>query len=119
MEKPLNDCMKIARSICILTALFVARPAAALDPAMRISQYRHTAWRMQDGLFAGVPHVVAQTADGYIWVGTDVGLMRFDGIRFVPWEPPDKRKTMPPVYSLLGRRNGEFWIGTALGVMRV
>ena len=83
---------------------------------MRISQYAHTAWHMQDGVFGGAPHAITQTADGYIWIGTDAGLVRFDGVRFVPWEPPDKRPAVSAVYSLLGGRDGTLWIGTALGL---
>jgi signal transduction histidine kinase/ligand-binding sensor domain-containing protein len=99
-----------------LALLFWARPAVALDPAMRISQYAHAAWRMQDGAFGGAPHAITQTADGYIWIGTDTGLVRFDGIRFVPWEPPDKRLAISAVYSLLGGRDGNLWIGSAAGL---
>ena len=54
--------------------------------AKRISQYAHAAWRIQDGFFRGNPSALAQTKDGYLWVGTDAGLLRFDGVRFVPWQ---------------------------------
>src|SRR5579862_8233691 len=104
------------RAYCIasiLAALLIgAGPAFALDPAMRISQYAHTAWRMQDGVFGGAPHAIAQTADGYIWIGGDAGLVRFDGVRFVPWEPPDNRSAISAVYSLLGGHDGTLRIGT-------
>src|ERR1700721_3681914 len=106
-------------TFCVASAfalLFGAGPAAALDPAMRISQYAHAAWRMQDGVFGGVPHAITQTADGYIWIGTDAGLVRFDGVRFAPWEPPDKRSGISAVYSLLGGRDGTLWIGSASGL---
>lgn len=99
-----------------LALLFCAGPAVALDPAMRISQYAHTAWHMQDGVFGGAPHAITQTADGYIWIGTETGLVRFDGVRFVPWEPPDKRSAISAVYSLLGGRDGTLWIGSAAGL---
>ena len=55
----------------------------ALDADRRISQYAHTAWRTQDGAFSGTPNAIMQTADGYIWIGTQAGLVRFDGVRFV------------------------------------
>jgi hypothetical protein len=54
-------------------ALFCTVPAWAVDPGRRISQYAHTAWRTQDGFFTGVPWTVAQTKDGYLWVGTTSG----------------------------------------------
>ena len=93
------------------------RPAmAALDPAVRISQYAHTAWRVRDGSLGGQPNAVGQTKDGYLWIGTDAGLVRFDGVRFVPWAPP--RETPLPsstVLSVLGARDGSLWIGTSAG----
>jgi ligand-binding sensor domain-containing protein len=48
------------------------------------------AWRIQDGFFGGAANAIAQTADGYLWIGTQTGLLRFDGIRFVPWTPTDR-----------------------------
>src|SRR5262249_8532560 len=73
-----------------LTLALATQPAAALDTNVRITQYRHTAWRVEEGAFESAPNVIAQTADGYIWIGTDSGLVRFDGVRFQPWTPPQK-----------------------------
>ncbi len=61
--------------------------ARALDPAKHISQYGHTAWRMQDGAFNSAPETIAQTPDGYIWIGTSDGILQFDGLHFVRWTP--------------------------------
>src|SRR3984957_7233236 len=67
---------------------FVAPPRAlALDPERRISQYGHTVWRIQDGALSPPPNI-AHTARGFLWVGTSQGFMRFDGVRFMPWHPP-------------------------------
>ena len=52
-----------------------AAPARAVDPARRITQYAHTAWRMQDGAFESPPNAIVQTPDGYSWIGTESGLM--------------------------------------------
>src|ERR1700761_1040980 len=69
--------------------IVLMRPFAnAVDPDRRISQYAHTAWRLRDGLFPGVPTAITQTKDGYVWIGTLNGLVRFDGVRFVRWVPP-------------------------------
>jgi ligand-binding sensor domain-containing protein len=67
---------------------FTTHPVGALDTNRQLSQYGHTAWRVEDGVFAGMPNVIAQTTDGYLWIGTQVGLTRFDGVRFVSWRPP-------------------------------
>src|ERR1700692_3153882 len=57
-----------------------APPLSALNPAYRISQYLHTAWKSDSGLQA--VRRLAQTPDGYLWLATRGGLVRFDGVRF-------------------------------------
>jgi len=56
-------------------------------------------WRIQDGYLPGPPEDIAQTTDGYLWIGTDAGLVRFDGIRFVPWAPRNGEQL--PDYQIL------------------
>jgi len=91
----------------------------ALDPGHRISQYGHTAWRIQDGYFGGLLSAVTQTTDGYLWIGTESGLLRFDGVRFVPWSPPmGQQLPSSRIRSLLGARDGSLWIGTHSGLSR-
>src|SRR5690349_19054375 len=62
--------------------------AFALDPSLDVSQYAHTAWKIRDGFTKGMITSIAQTPDGYLWLGTELGLYRFDGVRAVPWQPP-------------------------------
>lgn len=83
----------------------------AVDPNSHITQYAHTAWRVQDGDISGAPNAITQTGDGYLWIATMAGLVRFDGVRFVPWGPQDA-KHIYPVYSLLTTRDGSLWMGT-------
>ena len=96
----------------LLFLLLAARSIWAVDPRNRISQYAHTAWTIQDGVFSGTPFAVTQTPDGYMWIGTQAGLVRFDGVRFVPWTSPDgKHLPSSNITSLLGARDGSLWIG--------
>lgn len=105
--------------LVLFCGVLACTSASAVDPGRRISQYAHTAWRVRDGAFAGAPTSIAQTADGYIWIGTFSGLLRFDGVRFVPWTPPaGKHLPNPSVMSLLGAKDGSLWIGTASGLAR-
>jgi signal transduction histidine kinase/ligand-binding sensor domain-containing protein len=106
--------------VTILTVSLAASPALqALDPSRQVSQYRHTAWRLADGDFNGAPAVLAQTLDGYLWIGTDTGLIRFDGVRFVPWTPPAGQHLLDPrIFSLLGAHDGSLWIGTGFSIAR-
>jgi signal transduction histidine kinase/ligand-binding sensor domain-containing protein len=97
----------------------VALPRAlALDPDRRISQYGHTVWRIQDGAISP-PTNIAQTTDGFIWITTAQGLLRFDGVRFIPWQPP-QGQNLPGTHftAVLGSRDGSLWIGTTRGLAR-
>jgi signal transduction histidine kinase/ligand-binding sensor domain-containing protein len=90
-----------------------------LDPSLDISQYAHTSWKVRDGFTKGFIESIAQTPDGYLWLGTEFGLVRFDGVRAVPWQPPGN-KHLPPgtIYALLVARNGTLWIGATKGLAR-
>ena len=104
-------------SLCLIFSFLAFSSARAVEPRRHISQYAHTAWRIQDGFFSGVPNAITQTKDGYLWIGTEAGLVRFDGVRFVPWiEPEGKHLPQPAVYSLLGAADGSLWIGTGGGL---
>jgi signal transduction histidine kinase/ligand-binding sensor domain-containing protein len=91
--------------------------AFAQNPSLDVSQYAHTAWRVSEGFAKGVIRSLAQTPDGYLWVGTDFGLLRFDGVRAVPWQPPPGEQ-LPgaDVRRLLVARDGRLWIGTSRGL---
>ena len=106
--------------LCLLSFLFAVSSVWAVDPNRHISQYRHTAWRVQDGIFSGTPNVITQTQDGYLWIGTTSGLLHFDGVRFVPATTaegqalPDLR-----INSLFSPRDGSLWIGTTTGLSQL
>ena len=104
----------------LLCMMFCDQSAVALNPQNLISQYGHTAWRMQDGVFSSKPNSIAQTADGYIWLGTAEGLVRFDGVRFSPWEPPQDQKLPDSrIWALLAPKDGSLWIGTRTGLLHL
>jgi signal transduction histidine kinase/ligand-binding sensor domain-containing protein len=93
---------------------------SALQPGRQVSQFGHAAWRMQDGFFSGVPSAIAQTNDGYLWIGGGSGLTRFDGVRFVAWTtPPAARLPSLNVISLRGTSDGSLWIGLMPGLARL
>jgi signal transduction histidine kinase/ligand-binding sensor domain-containing protein len=108
----------VARCTVLTCALLMWCPRAlALNPALDISQYAHTAWKIRDGFTKGTISSIAQTSDGYLWLGTEFGLLRFDGVRNVPWQPPPTEPLPSTVImSLLAARDGALWIGTDKGL---
>jgi len=62
-----------------LAALCFAASGSAVDPTRAVFQYVHDSWGTEKGLPGGSITAIAQTSDGYLWIGTDKGLVRFDG----------------------------------------
>jgi ligand-binding sensor domain-containing protein/signal transduction histidine kinase len=93
-------------------------PSLALDPDWQIYQYGHRAWKSGDTFPGGTINAIAQDADGYLWLGTNTGLFRFDGDRFVQWNPPSATRSPGSIFSLLADKDGSLWMGTADGLKR-
>src|SRR5580704_19316862 len=96
-----------AKACATLILLACCPSASALNPSLDINQYAHTAWTVRDGFYKGAVWAIAQTPDGYIWLGTEFGLLRFDGVRAVPWQPPGNQ-SLPgkDIGTLLVTRDG-------------
>ena len=109
---------RLTRAAFVLAMLLACCPGVlALDPSLDVSQYAHTAWKVREGFTKGTIVSIAQTPDGYLWLGTEFGLLRFDGVRSVPWQPPPGQH-LPSTYirRLLVARDGTLWIGTWKGL---
>ena len=92
--------------------------AAASDPraAALVRQYSHRIWRVQDGLPQNRIQAISQTPDGYLWIGTSEGLVRFDGARFFLFDRANTPAfTDDSILSLYPSREGGIWIGTESG----
>ena len=111
-----NPARKFPFLLVCLLALSTA-PGFALDPDFDMSQYAHTSWRIRDGFAKSRIESIAQTPDGYLWVGTALGLWRFDGARNVQWQPP-AGAALPDsrIRTLLAARDSTLWIGTWRGL---
>src|SRR5262245_20525700 len=70
--------------LLVLLAVAAAVPASAVDLRDVLADYTLTSWSRKDGL-AGPVWAFAQDADGFLWLGNDDGLVRFDGVSFVAW----------------------------------
>jgi ligand-binding sensor domain-containing protein/signal transduction histidine kinase len=107
-------------SIVFSLLLMGSETALGLDSPRELSRFGHEVWLTENGLPQNTVHAIAQTRDGYIWIGTEEGLARFDGVRFTVF---DKQNT-PELKSnyirtLLADRQGALWIGTAQGLVRM
>src|SRR5437899_13507 len=92
--------------------------AFALDPAKAVSQYSLAAWQTEDGLPNNLVQAIAQTPDGYLWLATQEGLARFDGVRFAVF---DRRSTAAmsanDVETIYVSRDGSLWVGVYGGML--
>lgn len=106
--------VKQAISTCLL-GIFICGFAYASVRERTITQFVHTAWSEKDGAPGNI-RALAQTPDGFLWIGADNGLYRFDGINFEHYEPPSG-PALPSaaVYALLAPPNGDLWVGFSRG----
>jgi signal transduction histidine kinase/ligand-binding sensor domain-containing protein len=104
-------------AIVAALALAGSGSALALDPTLDVSQYIHTSWRIRDGFATGRITALAQTPDGYLWLGTTGGVYRFDGVRAVRLSAPEGN-TLPHQWALAlaASSDGRLWIGTLRGL---
>ncbi|MBE3072707.1 MAG: hypothetical protein IMZ67_06995, partial [Acidobacteria bacterium] len=117
------DCRRPAAA-CLLGAIaagaaLTGQPALADERVRAITQYNQRSWQAEAGLPQLSVQAIAQTRDGYLWIGTQEGVVRFDGARFVVF---DKSNTAAmrrnSVYALAAVRDGSLWLGTNAGLLR-
>ena len=108
-ERP-RDALAATLAACLTWASSIPDTAHALDPNMRLTQYMHTSWRIQDGSVPAGMFSIAQTSDGFLWLtSVSQGMYRFDGIRFVPWTLRVDGRTIDHIVSVHGDQAGGLW----------
>jgi len=80
----------IAACVWTLMCLSGAEKALAIDPNLKLTQYVHRIWQTREGLSQTSIHALTQTQDGYLWIGTQYGVLKFDGVRFTPVQELEK-----------------------------
>ena len=101
---------------CIFLFVAVCRPAwGSLDPDKPIRQYIHQNWQTAQGLPQNSVLALAQTQDGFLWLGTEEGLVRYDGIRFTIFDKHALGVQTNQVQALYVDHNQNLWIGTSVG----
>ncbi len=107
------------RSVLTAATILLAGAAVglALEPTTPLASYGRQAWGMENGLPQNTVQALVQTRDGFVWLGTEVGLVRFDGNGFQVFD----KNTSPAlpgndVRCLLAASDGALWIGTSEGL---
>jgi signal transduction histidine kinase/ligand-binding sensor domain-containing protein len=113
------------RPVVLATALFLSggpTMAATIDHSSLLSEYRISAWSGGDGITLGTIRAMVQD-DGYIWLASDAGLVRFDGFRFVATDLVGGSISLPAAatHAVYRARDGSLWVGyvNGLGVYRI
>src|SRR5260370_31473000 len=104
----------------VLVFALSAVQGLALDNSKELSSYGRQTWQTESGLPQNTIHAILQTRDGYIWLGTEGGVVRFDGLKFVVYDTQNTPKLRSNnIRTLLEDRQGALWIGTADGLTRL
>ncbi len=118
------SCMKkIAISILVgflVVHICIVQSSFALDPYKTIAQYIHTNWQTEDGLPQNAVQCILQTRDGYLWLGTQEGLARFDGMKFTVFDKTNAQGINNNSFkSLIQTADGSIWAGTQGGLIHL
>jgi signal transduction histidine kinase/CheY-like chemotaxis protein/ligand-binding sensor domain-containing protein len=106
------DILLILRRAALPVLLMVGNlgTVLGLDPSKQINQYGRDLWTSQQGLAGQAVYQILQSRDGYLWMRTSAGLIRFDGVRFVPM---DEAFASEPVKAMAISADGDLLIRTA------
>jgi signal transduction histidine kinase/ligand-binding sensor domain-containing protein len=104
-------CFAAAALACVL-----APSAFSLDPHKGLTQYSRKIWTQEHGLPQDTIRAIGQTTDGYLWLGTDEGLARFDGYDFTVFTKETSKLPSNSITALCAGPNGSLWVGTGAGL---
>jgi ligand-binding sensor domain-containing protein/signal transduction histidine kinase len=117
---PAVSALRVAVGVCGLSFVLVGIPAAALDTHTALAQYGYQSWQTDTGLPQNTVHAIVQGRDGYMWVATEGGLVRFDGVEFRAYTRANTpRLPSDLIDDLMEDRNGGLWISTSGGLARM
>jgi ligand-binding sensor domain-containing protein/signal transduction histidine kinase len=107
----LNGLKRVTPPVALLIGLVA--PLFALDPGITLTQYAHRIWGQEEGLFQPTIYSILQTRDGFLWLGTQDSLIRFDGVHFREFESAGKTVLHGSlIWALAEDRAGNLWAGS-------
>ena len=105
---------------CLLLLIIDGTVAFGLDPGTAIKHYGHDVWQIEDGLPQNGVRDIAQTPDGYLWIATLEGLVRFDGVQFTIFDKSNTEALKDnSINALEVGRDGSLWATTSGGLIRI
>ena len=102
---------RLALALSLLGGVSVSAAASSADGIL--SGYSFTSWNDGAGRPLGSVYAIAQTDDGYLWIGADAGLLRFDGWRFFNWDTLADTPVRGSIKTLTVAKSSGLWIGSA------
>ncbi len=110
----------MALFFCAAALLIGVLPAWALDPSTPLTDLSTQSWVLENGLPQNTVQALAQTHDGFLWVGTEAGLARFDGSGFRIYDH-NSTPALPAsdIHCLLASGDGSLWVGTSQGLAQL
>jgi len=119
-HRRIATCARVALLVVACLAGSMRPATAGLDPDKQIGQYIRTVWEASSGLPQNSVQAMLQTRDGYVWLGTEEGLVRFDGERFEVFNRTNTPE-LPgqDVKALFEAPDGSLWIGMIGGLARL
>ena len=95
----------LALDLLLAGMLLASSPCAfALNPSLDVSQYAHTAWKIREGFSKGAIYAIAQTPDGYLWLGTEFGCFASMASGASPGNPLPVSISLPTVFTACSQR---------------
>jgi ligand-binding sensor domain-containing protein/signal transduction histidine kinase len=111
--------IKLVRLLWLAALLFASVTVYALDPHKALNEFGVQVWLTENGLPQNTVQTITQTRDGYLWIGTQEGLARFNSTGFVVFDKDNTPQFKSnDVRALLEDHDGALWIGTSYGLIR-
>ena len=102
--------------VALVVVLGVVVESHALDPERNLTQYNCQTWRRSNGLPASAVNAIAQSRDGWMWLGTSHGLVAFDGTGFRVLDPTSAENVPSKAIAAIAQRaEGGLWLGLDRG----